>query len=138
LLLRKLFKMKKHLFFILFLTLTNFLFAQEELVLEAYWGAVSNFKVQPEEIKNLKSIKVMDTLNGKQISEVTKFMLMYQAAADGPVKVVETLGPELSLNMRDLINNPQPGDKIILSKIYAVVNNSEERQIPTAIVLFVD
>lgn len=116
----------------------NVVMAQEELILEAYWGAVSNFKIQPTELKKLKSITVKDTLNGKQISEVTKFMLMYQAAADGPVKVVETLGPELSATMKNLINNPKPGDKIIVSKIYAVVNDSEERQIPTAIVLFVN
>ncbi|MBC8343033.1 MAG: hypothetical protein ISR55_03250 [Bacteroidetes bacterium] len=132
--------MKKQIFIFLFSFSTlSAAFCQADLTtVETYWGKVSSFKVSPDQLKAFNRIYVFDTILKREISEISKFRFIVQPVMDGPVKIAETTGNELSLKMRTFIENPKPGDRIIVSEIFAYVNGEGFRQIPTAIVFVVE
>lgn len=106
--------------------------APEKIVL--YWGSVSNFEVTTQEILKLNRLEIVDTIKHRKISEINKFRFIIQPLLDGPVKVAEANGPELNQLMRDYISSARPGDRILITDIFAFVESQGLRQIPAAAV----
>lgn len=131
----------KKLILICIISLTSFsgAFSQSDLSkVDIYWGKVSSFIVSPDQLKAFNQIFVFDTIKKREISEISKFRFIVQPVMNGPVKIAETTGNALSLQMRSFIEDPKPGDRIIVSEIFAYVNGEGIRQIPTAIVFVVE
>ena len=114
-------------------------YAQDSLgIIHLYWGQVSDMVISTEQIKEIKSIHVHDTIKNRSISEVTKFRFMMQPVLQGEVKVIDGKGAYLNDRMKLLIQNPGSGDRIIITEIYAKVGEEGERKIPVAAVIVVE
>jgi hypothetical protein len=50
------------------------------------------------------------------------------------VKVAESNGPEFNQTMKDYIASSKPGDRIVVTDIFAFVETQGNRQIPAAAV----
>jgi uncharacterized phage protein gp47/JayE len=123
--------------FVFFCTVTSLAQKKYDKV-DTYWGKVSSFNVTADELKTFDQIFVYDTIKKREISDIYRFRFIVQPIMAGPVKVAETNGNSLSNQMRSFIENPQPGDRIIVSQIFAHVSGEGVRQIPTAIVFVVE
>ena len=136
---RKLNLMRKLLVLSIILFSFTRLIAQDSIsIINVYWGQVVDLNVSPEQLKDLKYIKVHDTIKSRSISEVTKFRFMMQPVMQGDVKVSDARGPFFNDRMKTLVQNPVSGDRIIITEIYAIVGDEGERKIPAAAVLVVE
>jgi len=127
-------------FFILFFCILGVLIlkAQDSAsIIHIYWGQVPEVSVTADQIKVFSYVKVHDTLKSRNISEVTKFRFMIQPVMQGDVKVADAKGAYFTDRMKNLVANPASGDRIIISEVYAKVENEGERKIPAAIVFVV-
>lgn len=102
--------------------------------LQLFWGNVSSFEITAAEFQKFLKIEVLDTLKNRKIADVSKFRFIIQPLMDGPVKVAEGEGPVFNSTMKEFILSSKPGDRIVVSDIFAYVENEGTRKIPTAAV----
>lgn len=105
--------------------------------IQAFWGSITDLQVSGDELQNIQTFSLHDTIKGREIKWVSKYRFYFQPAQTGPVKVTHGAGVFLNQVIKQQSINPQPGDKIVISEIFAYVENEGVRQIPTAIVLVV-
>jgi len=103
----------------------------------AYWGSITNLRISPQQLYELESIIVLDTSKFRTIKWISKYKFFVQPALEGPVKVAIGNSADVSRWIKLYLSDPKPGDKIVVSEIFAYVENEGVRQIPTAIVLIV-
>ena len=114
-------------------------FSQSDIsTVVAYWGEVSSHTVAADQLVTLNRIVVQDTIKQRRVSEIQKFRLIVQPVLSGPVQVAEAFGSLLSSQMKGFLSNPQHGDRIIVTDIYADVNGEGLRKIPAALVFIVE
>jgi len=102
--------------------------------LHLYWGNVSSFELTTTELQNFYKIEIIDTLKNRKIAEVSKFRFIVQPLMEGPVKVADAQGPIFNASIKELIQTSKPGDRIVVSDIFAYVENEGTRKIPVAAV----
>lgn len=122
---------------IIFLAMGSLQAQTDVLKVSAYWGAITNIKVDSETIKQLDAIKVQDTSQNRNIKWISRYKFYIQPAMEGPVKTVIASGAFFNDQIKSYLSNPQTGDKIVISEIIGFVENEGVRQIPTAIVMVV-
>ncbi|MFC2113957.1 hypothetical protein ACFLRI_01260 [Bacteroidota bacterium] len=114
-------------------------FSQSDIsTVVAYWGEVSSHTVAADQLVTLNRIVVEDTIKQRRVSEIQKFRFIVQPVLSGPVQVAETFGSFLSSQMKGFLLNPQHGDRIIVTDIYANVAGEGLRKIPAALVFIVE
>ena len=127
--------MKRILLFIFLIAFSYALRAQTApLRLDLYWGNVTSLSVTPAELQQYIGITVSDTLKFRKILSITKIRFIMQPMMDGPVKVAESTGPDFTSQMKEFIKIAKPGDRIVISDIFGIVETEGKRQLPAAAV----
>jgi len=102
--------------------------------LQLYWGNVSSYELTGSELHQFYKIEIIDTVKHRKIADVSKFRFFIQPLMDGPVKMTEADGPLFNSSIKELIMTSKPGDRIVVSDIFAYVENEGNRKIPVAAV----
>lgn len=131
--------MKKYILilFILVASVSGIKAQKNDSNLEAYWGSVTSLSLSKEQLSNIESFSISDTINIREIKWISRYKFYVQSAQKGPVRVIHGNGSFIDQKMKSYFINPESGDKIIFSEIFAYVENEGVRKIPTAIVLVV-
>jgi len=102
-----------------------------------FFGSKSSGEISSDEVKLVNFISVRLENFPFDISfKTTKYTFIFQPRK-GPALLFKSSGPDLTPEMKEVLEKAAKGDMIIISDVYTSMANEDERRIPGACVLTV-